>query len=1595
MPTLAEILKQLKEESAFDSYGHFTLDKKKAREKMKKYQLISPYYYVLEIIQAAVASGAKKIDVYIDSDDSIFTFDGEIYTLEDLENIYSSLFVSQKDISLDRFRELAIGINSALVLNPQYIRVVSGKGKKGAELLCRPPSEEKIKPIAISTSGTKVHVKDRISIRVATRFLSKYIARRMPTEGKILKDRCYLCRIPIYINKDHINPPKSPLLENVLCSIPLKFKHGWGVIGISKLPIKLSQLTFLKWGVIITKKNLHIPPFPIIGIIEANHLIKNASQSDIVENEKYTEIIRLIEDKVDDLIIELSNVYPTFVEQEDYTSLRTSHKILLQAIEKKFRLSKYKKNPTPLLKSLASIKLFETTELKKISLEELILQMDKIGYVPYSTKHFDFPHPQGFKVLYIGNEQQKSLMNRIFFGKTKNVENEFFAKYTREKNIKKWKENKKEALSLVFTRFKKRIKEDEIEGEIGVPPKEPQNSCTIAFYKEMGKIVDKNIDIHSLPFEGVVNNDNLKPVFTWDDLEIDDEFRRTVEILIKNTPALFLDVAKSYEEDPEDKEIYRQYLIKYINFVLSVSKSKRITAKIISLVSGKKSTGRIATFFINPPDIHLSSTFKEIKLFKTVRNNYVSLKDLEKLLKQYHFIPYITKEDHGPQMFEGEIIISTHGEVEVLQKYFEWKNLKNYEWKLAEERSILKGIKDKQPEEPVLSEKAIEKVAFDIDGAVGEIGILEESSYSYRYVSSKIISSASVVAKILKYNRFITTHNFNFPIRGVKVVVNYNPISVDPHWQHISEDEEFDSLKKRIKAALYLLAEKIVDQYSKYTPKERIVIDRFLFQFISYFFSPIDTHTKDTKINPLFKKILNLKIIEDIKGERLSLADLLEERKKHGKVAYTKNKVLNADLKGRRVCLIPHDVETNFKTILGGLVDDVEEYLRKEKASRLAKLSRPIKEAKVDKDQVINWTEIKDKELQIEGEIGLFRFYTPQHGSFSSISLLKEKRFICTKLLPLKATIKGVINCDHLKVSPSWQSIIPNRHYDQIKALVEAHTDLLMEDLLEKYNNLTEADKKVANLHIITYIFNVADSFNRILQLPEDTIEGKLARMKIIRVLGKENTSIYDIAKRYQENQRIYYVPLWSSAKPMDTKKHILVLNEDTLSLFKRLFFHFQDYSQDLAIDEIARKNLRKPKIRSLKVEDDYLVKVSINKEGIEGELALPSKLPSSKMILFTYKKIPIVNKFLYSRSIVFGILNSDSFELNRTCDDVVLFTREERAIMDGIYRLYSELVLLYPKIKDTPSGEVARHILLDFYYEQKKVPAKYYIMDDELKESIEELPLIPASYGRFVSIKVVLDQVERRGFVKFVHSGKGENVLDEEVILELEKFDFYYNFLVKLLGKDKLKYHFHLPKSEDILKHIGIKKQETIEPKIQKQHKTKPSSPKPPQKTTPSYKPKPTPISKAKPKEIQDSYSYITPEEELLRAIKREFRIIREWGAAHLRHRGRGAISYISKIKPYKLSENIITNMKIESLKGEKAILFNKRKEEVTINSSHPLVKTIMDGFKKYPPLIYYLISIIYSTINRQLKEITDEDEMRFQMVMLDNLLQYNILKR
>ncbi len=138
--SIDRLIDELRREGRVDSRGEFTLDRDKAREKMRRYQLASPQAYVTELIQAAVLKGAGRIDVEVDADDTILRFDGPPFSAAELEELWGSVFATQATPEVRALRQLALGLNGAMGLNPRRVTLSSAGDDLGraAHLLLRP-----------------------------------------------------------------------------------------------------------------------------------------------------------------------------------------------------------------------------------------------------------------------------------------------------------------------------------------------------------------------------------------------------------------------------------------------------------------------------------------------------------------------------------------------------------------------------------------------------------------------------------------------------------------------------------------------------------------------------------------------------------------------------------------------------------------------------------------------------------------------------------------------------------------------------------------------------------------------------------------------------------------------------------------------------------------------------------------------------------------------------------------------------------------------------------------------------------------------------------------------------------------------------------------------------------------------------------------------------------------------------------------------------------------------------------------------------------------------------------------------------------------
>ncbi|WP_437832583.1 hypothetical protein [Sorangium sp. So ce1153] len=112
--------------------GAIRVDARRAVQKLREHLLVDLDHYLLELVRAAAAGGATRIDLCYDADDVVLTFDGEPLDAPILTRLLDHVLNAAPDAASRRLRLLALGVNAALGLRPARVDLLTtGRGPSG------------------------------------------------------------------------------------------------------------------------------------------------------------------------------------------------------------------------------------------------------------------------------------------------------------------------------------------------------------------------------------------------------------------------------------------------------------------------------------------------------------------------------------------------------------------------------------------------------------------------------------------------------------------------------------------------------------------------------------------------------------------------------------------------------------------------------------------------------------------------------------------------------------------------------------------------------------------------------------------------------------------------------------------------------------------------------------------------------------------------------------------------------------------------------------------------------------------------------------------------------------------------------------------------------------------------------------------------------------------------------------------------------------------------------------------------------------------------------------------------------------------------
>ncbi|TVQ86774.1 MAG: hypothetical protein EA397_19625 [Deltaproteobacteria bacterium] len=289
---IAALIAPHRRPGTFVERRRFSLDRDRAIAKMRAFSLADPTTAILELIQAANLTGAKALAIDTqDTELSIAWTGGTSIPPEILANLLDALFEDQRDVERRGYHQVAVGVNAMLQLEPTSMRVESGDGTlEGSSWLS-------LDADVLTQSGPSEQAVEGTALLV--RFASAREARQA-CNASIIAHRAALSRATISIDG---------YTANRMCPVTLQMSENAERFEVIELPGVRGSLcvgpgihttTFAIGGVHITSKSIF--GGRVGGVVIDDRLRKTADMSDIVEDDRFLQLLEDLEPMVVRLI---------------------------------------------------------------------------------------------------------------------------------------------------------------------------------------------------------------------------------------------------------------------------------------------------------------------------------------------------------------------------------------------------------------------------------------------------------------------------------------------------------------------------------------------------------------------------------------------------------------------------------------------------------------------------------------------------------------------------------------------------------------------------------------------------------------------------------------------------------------------------------------------------------------------------------------------------------------------------------------------------------------------------------------------------------------------------------------------------------------------------------------------------------------------------------------------------------------------------------------------------------------------------------------------------------------------------------------------
>ena len=288
MSAIDDVIQRSRQPGGFVEHKRFTVARSRAIEKMRKFALADPRFYVLELIQAAVANGADYVDLELRKSEVILSYVGGGFSEEELGQLFDFLFASKEQLEFADIRQLALGINALLLGRPDEVVIESGDGTAARTTRVRIDGRSEAIEVGRPHQPLRgTYVRASGVNRAALGGLVDL------GEQSAIEQRCLTAPVPIFVNSEPLfgyGASRTPRLLGYQSWLAFDEGDLYGAIGISRWEEDqvFKLLTFGVW--IDTVRADILPGTPLGGIVCFDRLHKTADHAAIVQDERLQEL---------------------------------------------------------------------------------------------------------------------------------------------------------------------------------------------------------------------------------------------------------------------------------------------------------------------------------------------------------------------------------------------------------------------------------------------------------------------------------------------------------------------------------------------------------------------------------------------------------------------------------------------------------------------------------------------------------------------------------------------------------------------------------------------------------------------------------------------------------------------------------------------------------------------------------------------------------------------------------------------------------------------------------------------------------------------------------------------------------------------------------------------------------------------------------------------------------------------------------------------------------------------------------------------------------------------------------------------------------